>query len=55
MKLSQQYNHDPRHFQFQRGGNTSPCWMEVYEPGSKFRWALAVAIAAISLLILVLR
>jgi hypothetical protein len=51
MKLSQQYNHDPRHYQFQRCTYESPVF-ERWEPRSPVRWGIYAAAAVIGLLAL---
>lgn len=52
--MNQTFNghaYDVRHYQFVRRVTESPV-IEVYEPQGKFRWVLAVAISALSLLAL---
>lgn len=51
--MSRAYDHDPRHFRFERCVTESPV-IEVYEPKAKLRWLVPVLIAALALLALVI-
>jgi hypothetical protein len=51
MKINAPADYDMRHYRFQRTLGDTPV-IESYEPESKLRWGIAVAIVALSVLAL---